>query len=59
MKVTFDKISNFLYSVLIDGKESLLLVEHNGYEFSCCHRDFLNIRTRTLEEMRTLLEGAL
>lgn len=59
MKVSFNKLSNFLYDVLINGGNSCLSVEYNGCEFCCYKRDFLNERTRTLEDMRERLEAIL
>lgn len=59
MKITFNKLSNFLYEVFIDGKKSVLSVTHDGGEFVCYQRGFFNIHTKTLDDMRALLEGEI
>lgn len=54
-RVTFDKIGNNLYVVYYNGRKTSLDVFFDGKEFNSYCRDFFNIRTRTLEEMREFL----
>ena len=58
-KVTFDKISKSLYAVYFNGKKTSLDVFFDGKEFNSYCRDFFNLRTRTLEEMREFLASEL
>jgi len=54
-RITLEQISASLYNVLIDGRQSTLSVYFENGEFHCYQKDFINIKTKTLCEMKELL----
>lgn len=54
-EITLKKISASLYDVLIDGRQSSLSVYFESGQFHCYQKDFINIKTNTLQEMETFL----